>query len=59
MKDRIHSICLDFDVVCDYQPDAHAGAGVLAGAAIHSDGYAPSRPVNRATDAVAAQVRRS
>lgn len=59
MKDRIHSVCLDLDVVCDYQPDVHSGAGLLAGAAIHSDGYTTSRPVNRATDAVAARVRRS
>ncbi len=59
MKARIHSICLDLDVVCDYQPDVHTGAGLLAGAAIHSDGYTSSRPVNRATDAVAARVRRS
>jgi hypothetical protein len=59
MKARIHSICLDRDVVCDYQPDFHVGAGLFAGAAIHSDGYTTSRPVNRATDAVAAQVRRS
>jgi hypothetical protein len=59
MRDRIHSICLDRDVVCDYQPDFHTGAGLLAGAAIHSDGYTESRPVNRATDAVAARVRRS
>lgn len=59
MKARIHSVCLDLDVVCDYQPDVHSGAGLLAGAAIHSDGYTTSRPVNRATDAVAARVRRS
>ncbi len=59
MKERIHSICLDLDVVCDYQPDVHVGAGLLAGAAIHSDGYTASRPVARATDAVAARVRRS
>lgn len=59
MKDRIHSVCLDLDVVCDYQPDVHSGAGLLAGAAIHSDGYTTSRPVNRATDAVAARVRQS
>jgi hypothetical protein len=59
MKDRIHSVCLDLDVVCDYQPDVHSGAGVLAGAAIHSNGYTSSRPVNRATDAVAARLRRS
>ena len=59
MKDRIHSVCLDLDVVCDYQPDVHTGAGLLAGAAIHSDGYTASRPVNRATDAVAARLRRS
>lgn len=57
MKSRIHSVCLDLDVVCDYQPDVHAGAGLLAGAAIHADGYTASRPVNRATDAVAARVR--
>ena len=59
MKSRIHSICVDLDVVCDYQPDVHAGAGLLAGAAIHSDGYTSSRAVSRATDAVAAQIRRS
>lgn len=59
MKDRIHSICLDLDVVCDYQPDVHTGPGLLAGAAIHSDGYTASRPVNRATDAVAARVRQN
>lgn len=59
MRTRIHSICLDLDVVCDYQPDVHNGAGLLAGAAIHSDGYTASRPVDRATDAVAARVRRS
>lgn len=59
MKPRIHSVCLDLDVVCDYQPDVHNGAGLLAGAAIHSDGYTASRPVDRATDAVAARVRRS
>lgn len=58
MKDRIHSICLDLDVVCDYQPEVHAGIGLLAGARIHSDGYTQSRPVNRATDAVAARLRR-
>jgi hypothetical protein len=58
MKDRTHSICLDLDVVCDYQPEVHAGIGLLAGARIHSDGYTRSRPVNRATDAVAAQLRR-
>ena len=58
MKARIHSICVDLDVVCDYQPNVHAGAGLLAGAAIHSDGYNTSRAVNRATDAVAVQVRR-
>ena len=58
MKTRIHSICVDLDVVCDYQPDVHAGAGLLAGAAIHSDGYNDSRAVRRATDAMAAQVRR-
>jgi cutinase len=59
MRARIHSVCLDLDVVCDYQPDVHNGAGLLAGAAIHSDGYTASRPVDRATDAVAARVRRS
>lgn len=59
MKDRIHSVCLDLDVVCDYQPDVHSGAGLLAGAAIHSNGYTASRPVNRATDAAAARVRQT
>jgi cutinase len=59
MKARIHSVCLDLDVVCDYQPAVHAGPGLLAGAAIHSDGYTTSRPVNRATDAVAARVRQT
>jgi hypothetical protein len=59
MKRRIHSICVDLDVVCDYQPAVHSGAGLLAGAAIHSDGYNDSRAVRRATDAVVAQVRRS
>jgi cutinase len=59
MKARIHSVCLDLDVVCDYQPDVHTGPGLLAGAAIHSDGYTESRPVNRATDAVAARVRQN
>lgn len=58
MKDRIHSVCLDLDVVCDYQPQVHAGLGLLAGARIHSDGYTQSRPVDRATDAVAATLRR-
>ena len=59
MKARIHSVCLDLDVVCDYQPNVHSGPGLLAGAAIHSDGYTTSRPVNRATDAVAARVRQN
>jgi hypothetical protein len=59
MKARIHSVCLDLDVVCDYQPDVHTGPGLLAGAAIHSDGYTASRPVNRATDAAAARVRQN
>ena len=57
MTARIHSVCLDFDVVCDYQPDLHAGLGALQGAAIHRDGYTGSRPVNRATDAVASRLR--
>jgi hypothetical protein len=57
MKARIHSVCLDFDVVCDYQRGAHTGLGALRGAAIHSDGYTNSRPVDRATDAVAARLR--
>lgn len=59
MKARIHSICVDLDVVCDYQPAVHSGAGLLAGGAIHTDGYNNSPAVNRATDAVAARVRRS
>lgn len=57
MKARIHSVCLDFDVVCDYQAGAHAGLGALQGAAIHRDGYTGTRAANRATDAVAARLR--
>lgn len=57
MKARIHSVCLDFDVVCDYQPGPHSGLGALQGAAIHRDGYTGTRPVNRATDAVGARLR--
>jgi hypothetical protein len=59
MKERIHSVCLELDVVCDYQPDVHAGPGLLAGAAIHSNGYTTSRPVDRATAAAAARVRQN
>lgn len=56
MRNHIHSVCLDLDVVCDYQPAVHNGIGALQGAAIHTDDYDNSRFVNRAVDAVADRI---
>jgi hypothetical protein len=56
MRTRIHSVCVAFDVVCDYQPRRHTGAGAVAGAQIHSQGYAHLRALDRAADAVAARL---
>ena len=57
MRARVQSVCLDLDVICDYKPAFHRGVGGLQGAQIHSEGYDRSRYVNRAADAVAAQIR--
>lgn len=56
LKSRVHSICADADIVCDYRSLLQSNAAGVDGGSVHVLSYTDSADVNRATDAVAARL---
>lgn len=57
MKARVHSICNDADIVCDFRALLQSDAAGVDGATVHISSYDNSADVLKATDVVAVRLR--